>query len=266
VVQEKLASLGALTAGIAHEIKNPLNFINNFAGLNLELTKELRESFEAARDALPPESRAEIEEALQFLSENAQKIHKHGKQADSIVQGMLTHSRGRKGEFQTADVNAMVEDHMKLAYHGMRARETAFNAAMEYDLDAELGEVRVIPQDLGRVLLNLINNACYAVYEKRRKQGPAYEPVVRAATRSLGDRIEIRIRDNGTGMPPPVAEKVFDPFFTTKPAGQGTGLGLSIAFDIIAREHGGSISVDSRDGEYTEFVISLPRNPAQSHA
>ncbi len=265
VVQEKLASLGSLTAGIAHEIKNPLNFINNFAGLNLELTRELQESFERARDVLPAGARGEIEEALQFLSENAEKIHKHGRQADSIVQGMLTHSRGRKGEFQPADINAMVEEHMKLAYHGMRARETAFNADMEYDLDAQLGDVRVIPQDFGRVLLNIINNACYAVYEKRRKRGVSYQPVVRAATRSLGDRVEIRIRDNGTGMPASVAENVFNPFFTTKPAGQGTGLGLSIAFDIIAREHGGSISVDTQDGEYTEFVISLPRNPAKSH-
>lgn len=265
VVQEKLASLGALTAGIAHEIKNPLNFINNFAGLNLELTKELHDTFERVRDALPADSRGEIEEVLHFLSENAQKIHKHGKQADSIVQGMLTHSRGRKGEFQATDLNAMVEEHMKLAYHGMRARETAFNAAMEHDLDPGLGEVHAIPQDLGRVLLNVINNACYAVYEKRRKLGTAYQPIIRATTRGLDDCVEIRIRDNGTGMPAAVAEKVFNPFFTTKPAGQGTGLGMSIAFDIIAREHGGSISVDTREGEYTELLISLPRGPERTH-
>jgi signal transduction histidine kinase len=265
VVQEKLASLGSLTAGIAHEIKNPLNFINNFAGLNLELTGELDEAFAGVRSIVPQESRAEIDEALRFLKENSEKIQRHGRQADSIVQGMLAHSRGRRGEFEPVDVNATVEEHMKLAYHGMRARETSFNASMEYDLDPGLGPVRAVSQDLARVLLNIIHNACYAVHEKKRTSGPGYMPVVRATTRDLGSSVEVRIWDNGTGMPPEVAERVFNPFFTTKPAGEGTGLGLSIAFDIITREHGGTLTVQTRDGESTEFVISLPKDPAPQH-
>jgi GAF domain-containing protein len=259
VQTQKLASLGQLTAGIAHEIKNPLNFVNNFSGVSVELIDELQD---ALRDApLTEKAREEINELSDTLRDNLGKIVQHGKRADSIVKNMLLHSREGSGERRSVDVNALVEESLNLAYHGARAETQGFNVTLERSFDPTAGEVDVFPQEITRVLLNLISNGFYAATKRQGQESSnGFEPTITAATKSLGDRVEIRIRDNGTGIPPEVREKMFNPFFTTKPAGEGTGLGLSISHDIIVKQHSGSIEVDTEPGQFTEFRITLPRS------
>ena len=258
VQTQKLASLGQLTAGIAHEIKNPLNFVNNFSGVSVELIDELQETL--GRVTADDKTRGEIAELADTLRDNLDKITQHGKRANSIVKNMLLHSREGSGERRSVNVNALVEESLNLAYHGARAEKQGFAITLERSFDPEAGEADVFPQEITRVLLNLIGNSFYAA---TKRQGEAdsngYEPVLMASTRSLGDRVEIRIRDNGTGIPPEVKEKMFNPFFTTKPAGEGTGLGLSISHDIVVKQHAGSIEVDTEPGAFTEFRIILPR-------
>ena len=261
VQTQKLASLGQLTAGIAHEIKNPLNFVNNFSGVSVELIDELRQALAGAN--LDSKLRAEVSEMADTLQGNLDKVVQHGKRADAIVKNMLLHSREGSGEHRVVDINMLVEESLNLAYHGARAEKQGFNITMERSLDPAAGQADVFPQDVTRVLLNLISNGFYAATKRRAgADGDGYEPTLVASTRSLGDRVEIRIRDNGTGIPPEVKEKMFNPFFTTKPAGEGTGLGLSISHDIIVKQHGGSIDVETMPGEFTEFRIILPRNVA----
>jgi len=261
VQTQKLASLGQLTAGIAHEIKNPLNFVNNFSGVSVELIDELQETLGYIK--ADDKTLAEINELTNTLRGNLDKVVQHGKRADAIVKNMLLHSREGSGEHRLVDINALVEESLNLAYHGARAEKQGFNITLEKSLDPAAGEVDVIPQDITRVLLNLISNGFYAATRRKAQaNGSDYEPTLMAATRNLGDRVEITIRDNGTGIPPEVKEKLFNPFFTTKPAGEGTGLGLSISHDIIVKQHGGSIEVDTRPGEFTEFRIILPRGAA----
>ena len=263
-MQEKLASLGALTAGIAHEIKNPLNFINNFFFFSIELIQDLAEELEKAGSALPPESREIVEELLNDLVINSQKINQHGRRADSIVKGMLMHSRGKAGERQITDVNALLEEYVNLAYHGMRAQDTSFNITIHQEYDHDIKPFPVVPQDLSRALLNILNNACYATHQKfsdRKTSGNAggESPGLWVQTKDRGKRMEIRIRDNGAGIPKEIRDKIFNPFFTTKPTGEGTGLGLSMTHEIIVQEHHGSITVNTEAGQYSEFVIELPK-------
>jgi signal transduction histidine kinase/ligand-binding sensor domain-containing protein len=263
VVQEKLASLGALTAGIAHEIKNPLNFVNNFAELSSELAEELRQEIERVKDRLEP---ADFDLLLSLASDlqmNARKINDHGRRADSIVRGMLLHSRGQSGERQDTDVNALLEEYVNLSYHGVRAQDSSFNLTVERGYDPTVGTIQAVPQDLSRVFLNIVNNACYATHEKKKALDQAgrrdYMPTLTVSTRNAGDTVEIRVRDNGEGIPQNIRDRIFNPFFTTKPTGQGTGLGLSISHDIVVQQHHGTLDVDSAAGQYTEFVIRLPR-------
>jgi signal transduction histidine kinase len=258
---EKMASLGQLTAGIAHEIKNPLNFVNNFSAISAELTYELQEALRGAD--LDGKQRAEIGEITDTLRGNLDKIVQHGKRADAIVKNMLLHSRHGSGEHRPVDINAVVEESLNLAYHGARAEKQGFNIALQRSFDPAAGEVDLFPQEITRVLLNLMSNGFYAAAKRKAEaKGGGYEPTLAVATKNLGDSIEIRIRDNGTGVSPEVKEKMFDPFFTTKPAGEGTGLGLSLSYDIIVKQHGGSIEVETEPGEYTEFRIILPRSAA----
>jgi len=258
VQTEKLASLGQLTAGIAHEIKNPLNFVNNFSAVSVELIDELREALGGTH--LDSKLGAEIAGIADMLQGNLDKVVQHGKRADAIVKNMLLHSRQGSGEHRPVDINALVEESLNLAYHGARAEKQGFTIALERSFDPAAGEADLFPQEITRALLNLISNGFYAATKRKAEaNGGDYEPTLAAATRNLGDRVEIRIRDNGTGIPPEVKEKLFNPFFTTKPAGEGTGLGLSISHDIIVKQHGGSIEVDTRPGEFTEFRIVLPR-------
>ncbi|MGB9296091.1 MAG: ATP-binding protein, partial [Pseudolabrys sp.] len=258
VQTEKLASLGQLTAGIAHEIKNPLNFVNNFSAVSVELIDELRQAL--ARASLDNKLRTEIGEIAEMLEGNLDKVVQHGKRADSIVKNMLLHSRQGSGEHRPVDINALVEESLNLAYHGARAETQGFNITLERSLDPAAGEADLFPQEITRALLNLISNGFYAATKRKADaNGIDYEPTLAATTRSLGDSVEIRIRDNGAGIPPEVKERIFNPFFTTKPAGEGTGLGLSISHDIIVKQHGGSIEVDTRPGAFTEFRIVLPR-------
>jgi two-component system, NtrC family, sensor kinase len=261
VQTEKLASLGQLTAGIAHEIKNPLNFVNNFSGVSTELIDELQDTLKGI--PFDKKARAEINELTDTLRGNLDKVVQHGKRADAIVKNMLLHSRAGSGEHRPVDINALVEESLNLAWHGARAEKQGFNITMERSLDPAAGEADVFPQDITRVLLNLISNGFYAATKRKAEvNGGDYEPTLAAATKNLGDRVEIRIRDNGTGIPPEVKDKLFNPFFTTKPAGEGTGLGLSISHDIIVKQHGGSIEVDTQPGAFTEFTIVLPRAAA----
>jgi signal transduction histidine kinase len=263
VQTEKLASLGQLTAGIAHEIKNPLNFVNNFSSVSVELIEELRGALGGAN--LNNKLRGEINEIADTLQGNLDKVVQHGKRADAIVKNMLLHSRQGSGEHRTVDINALVEESLNLAYHGARAEKEGFNIILERSFDPDAGEVDLFPQEITRVLLNLVANGFYAATKRRAEvDGGGYEPALTAATKNLGDRVEISIRDNGTGIPPEVKEKLFNPFFTTKPAGEGTGLGLSISHDIIVKQHGGSIEVDTKPGEFTEFRIVLPRAGAST--
>jgi signal transduction histidine kinase len=255
VRQEKMASLGALTAGIAHEIKNPLNFVNNFADLSRELAGELREDLAREGNVLDPKIADDVPDILDQLQMNLSKIKEHGVRADGIVRSMLLHSRGTAGQKQPTDVNALSRDALNLAYHGMRANDSNFQVALDMELDpAAAAPVEVIPQDLMRALLNIANNACYAAYHRKAGAGGR----VGLRTRALGDAVEIRIRDNGDGIPEAVRARIFEPFFTTKPAGQGTGLGLSICHDIVVGLHGGKMTVETEPGTFTEFIIVLP--------
>jgi signal transduction histidine kinase len=256
VQTQKLAELGQLTAGIAHEIKNPLNFVNNFSALSVELMDELGETLQ--RVSADDETRGEIAELAETLRGNLDKIAQHGKRADSIVKNMLQHSREGSGERRPVDINAMVEESLNLAFHGARAEKQGFNVTLERAFDPQAGQADIFPQEITRVLLNLIANGFYAAAKRAAERG-GEDAVLTASTKSLGDKVEIRIRDNGTGMPPEVKEKIFNPFFTTKPAGEGTGLGLSISHDIVVKQHAGAIEVDSAPGQFTEIRIVLPR-------
>jgi signal transduction histidine kinase len=253
VQTQKLASLGQLTAGIAHEIKNPLNFVNNFSGVSVELIDELKET--VGKVKVDAKTLAEMTELTNTLRGNLDKIVQHGKRADAIVKNMLLHSREGSGEHRPVDVNALVEESLNLAYHGARAENQSFKINMERSLDPAAGQVDVYAQEITRALLNLISNGFYA-------KSDGYEPTLTVATKNLGDKVEIAIRDNGTGIPPDVQGKMFNPFFTTKPAGEGTGLGLSITHDIILKQHSGSMEVDTQPGEFTEVRIILLRTAA----
>jgi PAS domain S-box-containing protein len=262
---QKMAALGELTAGIAHEIKNPLNFVNNFAGLSIELLNELKEAAAPAIDALDDDRRAEIDETIDTLTQNLAKITEHGRRADGIVKSMLAHSRDTSGERQRVDINALLEESLNLAYHGARAQDQSFNITLERDFDMAIAPIELVPQNITRVLLNLLGNGFYAANTQRKRSGNAtFEPVLRVTTRDRADRVEITVRDNGIGVAPENREKLFQPFFTTKPTGEGTGLGLSISYEIVTHEHGGTITMDSRLGEFTEFTVTLPRSAGAS--
>jgi signal transduction histidine kinase len=260
VQTEKLASLGQLTAGIAHEIKNPLNFVNNFSALSGELIDELNDVLKTAE--LDDKTREEIDELTHMLKGNLEKVVQHGKRADSIVKNMLLHSREGSGEHRPADINAIVEESLNLAYHGARAEKSGFNITLQRDLDPAAGMIDLYPQEITRVFLNLIGNGFYAATKRKESGEEGFEPLLTATTKNLGNRVEIRIRDNGTGIPLEVKEKMFNPFFTTKPAGEGTGLGLSMSHDIVVKQHGGKIDVATEPGAFTEFIITLPRTAA----
>jgi PAS domain S-box-containing protein len=265
VQTEKLASLGQLTAGIAHEIKNPLNFINNFSSLSVELIGELRELLDSA--GFDDKMQANVNELSDMLQGNLDKVVQHGKRADSIVKNMLLHSRGGSGEHRRVDINIVVRESLNLAYHGARAEKRGFNIRLEESFDPSAGEVNVFPQEITRVLLNLISNGFYATTKRNVElNGVAYKPTLFASTKDLGDSVEIRIRDSGTGIPPELKERIFDPFFTTKSAGEGTGLGLSLSHDIVVKQHAGAIEVETEPGAFTEFRIVLPRNAASISA
>jgi signal transduction histidine kinase len=258
VQTEKLASLGQLTAGIAHEIKNPLNFVNNFSGLSTELLSELQQTLSGI--TIDTATRTEVKELTDTLRANLEKVVQHGKRADAIVKSMLLHSGESSGEQQSTDINALVEESLNRAYYNARAEKRGFTINLERSFDPAAGEVDLFPQEITRALLNLISNGFYAATKRKAEaKGGDHEPTLAAATKSLGDRVEIRIRDNGSGIPADVKEKMFDPFFTTKPAGEGTGLGLSISHDIIVKQHGGSIEVDTEPGEFAEIRVILPR-------
>ncbi|GAB3329188.1 hypothetical protein GCM10027299_32240 [Larkinella ripae] len=253
IQREKMASLGELTAGIAHEIQNPLNFVNNFSEVSVELIEELKE--ERRKD----ERDAELEEEiLGDIAQNLQKITHHGKRADSIVKGMLQHSRASTQQREPTNLNALADEYLRLAYHGLRASDKSFNATLVMNFDDQLGPVLVMPQDMGRVLLNLFTNAFYATEQKRKTGLAGYQPTVQVSTLREDDKIEIKVRDNGCGIPQAVLNKIYQPFFTTKPTGQGTGLGLSLSYDIITKGHGGELTVETEEGEFTEFTIWLP--------
>jgi signal transduction histidine kinase len=260
VQTEKLASLGQLTAGIAHEIKNPLNFVNNFAAVSAELIDEMNDVLKTA--TIDGKTREEIDELTHMLKGNLEKVVQHGKRADSIVKNMLLHSREGSGEHRPADINAIVEESLNLAYHGARAEKSGFNITLKRDLDPNAGMIDLYPQEITRVFLNLISNGFYAATKRKETGREGFEPTLSAATKNLGSAVEIRIRDNGNGIPSEVKEKMFNPFFTTKPAGEGTGLGLSMSHDIVVKQHGGKIDVVTEPGLFTEFIITLPRTMA----
>jgi signal transduction histidine kinase len=258
VQTQKLALLGQLTAGIAHEIKNPLNFVNNFSGISAELIGELQDTLKGM--PLDDKARTEINELTDTLKNNFDKVVHHGRRADAIVKNMLQHSREGSGEHRVIDINALVEESLNLAWHGARAETQGFEVKLKQSFDPSAGGADVFPQDIRRALLNMISNGFYAATRRRAEiDGGDYEPTLMASTKNLGDRVEVRIRDNGTGMTPDVKEKMFNPLFTTKPTGEGTGLGLSISYDIILKQHGGLIEVDTQPGEFTEIRIILPR-------
>jgi len=254
-----MASLGTLTAGIAHEIQNPLNFVNNFSDVNEELLTEMKDEL----------SKGKIDNAVAIANdviENQKKINHHGKRADAIVKGMVQHSQTSTGKKEPTNINALADEYLRLSYHGLRAKDKTFNAEIKTDFDADIGNINIIPQDIGRVLLNLYNNAFYAVSEKKKQQAENYEPTVSIKTKKLDARpddpvgrgkIEVRVKDNGNGIPQKVVDKIFQPFFTTKPTGQGTGLGLSLSYDII-KAHGGEIKIETKEGEGSVFIIQLP--------
>jgi signal transduction histidine kinase len=260
LVQQKLASLGTLTAGIAHEIKNPLNFVTNFAEILKSLVGDLRTSIVSQKDRIDPDEFGFMEDTLDDVGVNAAKIREHGKRADDIVKGMLMHSRGQKGQIQATNVNSLVAEYVKLAYHGLRAQDVNFNLTIEEDYDATIPEMNLVPHDLSRVILNIANNGAFAADQKARREGRQFKPTLRISTRNSGSDVEIRIRDNGDGVPESIRQKVFEPFFTTKPAGSGTGLGLSMSYEIIVQQHGGQLRVETQPGQFAEFIITLPRN------
>jgi len=250
IQSEKMASLGELTAGIAHEIQNPLNFVNNFSEVNREMIDEATEEIDKGNID-------EVKNILNDIKENESKINHHGKRAGAIVKGMLQHSRKSEGKKEPTDINALCDEYLRLSYHGLRAKEKSFNADFKIDFDKSIGKINIVPQDIGRVLLNLFNNAFYAVNEKQKTADNNYKPRISIQTKKINDRIEIRVSDNGNGIPQNIIDKIFQPFFTTKPTGQGTGLGLSLSYDVI-KAHGGEIKVESKDGEGSEFIIHLP--------
>ncbi len=248
---EKMASLGELTAGIAHEIKNPLNFVNNFSEVSADLITEMLEEADKGNTE-------EVKAIAEDLKQNLEKINHHGKRADSIVKGMLLHSRGTAGEKTPTDINDLLEQYVNLAYHGMRAQNKDFNIKIERDYDKTLDKINVVPQDISRVFLNIINNGCYAANDKKKTMGDDFSPTIKVSTKNLKDKVEIRISDNGNGIPDKIKDKLFQPFFTTKPTGEGTGLGLSLSYDIVTKQHNGEIKIESKVGEGSEFVITLP--------
>lgn len=252
IQSEKMASLGELTAGIAHEIQNPLNFVNNFSEVSKELLDEMKEEMD----------KGNLDDAKVIAGDviqNLEKILHHGKRADGIVKGMLQHSRSSSGQKEPTDLNTLADEYFRLAYHGLRAKDKTFNAAMKTDYDESIGLIKIMPQDMGRVILNLITNAFYAVTERKKKNEPGFEPVVSVSTHKKNKHIEIIVKDNGTGIPQKALDKIFQPFFTTKPTGQGTGLGLSLSYDIV-KSHGGELKVETKEGEGSEFIICLPVN------
>jgi len=257
IQSEKMASLGELTAGIAHEIQNPLNFVNNFSEVNKELIEEVKSQRSLSAGQAGKLTTEELDELLNDIAENEEKINHHGKRADAIVKGMLQHSTQTKGVKEPTDINALCDEYVRLAYHGFRARDKSFNARLETDFDDNIGKTNIIPQDISRVILNLVNNAFYAVSEKKKQAADSYEPTVTIATRKGSGKIEVKVKDNGNGIPQKILDKIFQPFFTTKPTGEGTGLGLSLAYDIV-KAHGGEIKVESKEGEGSEFIIQLP--------
>jgi signal transduction histidine kinase len=258
IQSEKMASLGELTAGIAHEIQNPLNFVNNFSEVSKELLDEMMVAMEKG-------DTADAKEIMSDVIQNLEKINHHGKRADAIVKGMLQHSRTNTGQKEMTDINALCDEYLRLSYHGLRAKDKSFNAKFETDFDPSLPKINVVPQEMGRVILNLINNAFYAVSERKKLNEPGYEPTVIVSTRKENEKVEIKVKDNGTGIPQKVIDKIFQPFFTTKPTGSGTGLGLSLSYDIVTKGHGGELSVrtpsekvETKEGGGSEFVIFLP--------
>jgi signal transduction histidine kinase len=248
---EKMASLGELTAGIAHEIQNPLNFVNNFSEINFDLIEEMKSELDAGN------AQAAVLIA-ENIKDNEQKIIHHGKRADAIVKGMLQHSRSSNGQKELTDINALADEYLRLSYHGLRAKDKSFNATMETHFDESLEKIDVIPQDVGRAFLNLFTNAFYAVTEKKEHSNDDFKPTVSVFTKKLTNKIEVRIKDNGMGISPKALDKIFQPFFTTKPSGHGTGLGLSLSYDIITKGHGGEMKVETLEGEFAEFIIELP--------
>ena len=251
IQSEKMASLGELTAGIAHEIQNPLNFVNNFSEVSNELIAEMK-------DELKKGNYKDAEEIAENVKQNLEKINHHGKRADAIVKGMLQHSRSSSGVKEPTGINALCDEYLRLSYHGLRAKDKSFNATLETDYDNSIGNINIISQDIVRVILNLLTNAFYAVNQKKQSNIAGYEPTVSISTKKVIDKVEIKVSDNGNGIPQKVLDKVFQPFFTTKPTGQGTGLGLSLSYDIITKGHGGELRVETKDGEKTTFIIILP--------
>jgi signal transduction histidine kinase/tetratricopeptide (TPR) repeat protein len=248
---EKMASLGELTAGIAHEIQNPLNFVNNFSEVNTELIEEMEQEIDKG-------NLEEVKAITQVIKENAQKINHHGKRADAIVKGMLQHSRSSSGQKELTDINVLADEYLRLSYHGLRAKDKSFNATFRTDFDEKIQKVNVVPQDIGRVILNLFTNAFYSVTEKKKQLNGEFEPIVSVTTKMVDDKVEIRVKDNGVGIPQKILDKIYQPFFTTKPGGHGTGLGLSISYDIITKGHGGQMIAETKEGEFAEFIIQLP--------
>ena len=262
-----MAALGQLTAGIAHEIKNPLNFVNNFAGLSVELLDELKETAGPVHAQADPDTRAEIDETIELLTGNLDKIAEHGRRADNIVKSMLEHSRGVTSERREVDLNNLVEEALNLAYHGARAQDQSFNITLGRDYDRDLAQIELVPQEMSRVFINLIGNGFYATTKRQREDGgPDFQPTLTVATRDLGDAVEVRVRDNGTGIPAEIRDKLFQPFFTTKPTGEGTGLGLSISYDIVTQQHGGTITVDSESASSPSSRSGCPRRAAAGGA
>ena len=253
-----MASLGQLTAGIAHEIKNPLNFVNNFAQLCTELADELADELTAHHQEMPEALAGSFEELLSDIRLNCQKIQEHGRRADGIVRAMMQHARGGEGERRSVDVNGLLEEYVNLAYHGMRASTPEFNVVIERDYDAAVGLVEMVPQEVGRVLINLFNNAFYAIHEKKQTADSAYVPTISVGTHRNADTVSIYIRDNGPGIDTALSKKIFEPFYTTKPTGEGTGLGLSLSYDIITQGHGGTLTVESVEGQGAAFIVTLP--------
>ena len=251
IQSEKMASLGELTAGIAHEIQNPLNFVNNFSEVSNELLEEMTEQLEKGNTN---EAKAIANEVKMSL----EKINLHGKRADGIVKSMLQHSRISNNKKEPTDINVLADEYLRLAYHGLRAKDKSFNAALKTDYDENIGLIKIISQDIGRVILNLITNAFYAVMEKKKLQPEGYEPTVTVSTKKIDNKIIVNVKDNGTGIPQRALDKIFQPFFTTKPTGQGTGLGLSLSYDIVTKGHGGELKVETKEGEYTGFSVILP--------
>jgi len=251
IQSEKMASLGELTAGIAHEIQNPLNFVNNFSEVNAELIEEMKQEIDKG-------NMEEVKALADDIALNEQKITQHGKRADAIVKGMLQHSRTSSGTKEPTNINTLADEYLRLAYHGLRAKDKSFNATMKTDFDETIGMINIIPQDIGRVILNLITNAFYAVTEKKQQQPAGYEPTVSVITQKTDTNVLIMVKDNGNGIPKAAMDKIFQPFFTTKPSGQGTGLGLSMSYEIITNAHGGELKVESNEGVGAEFTIILP--------